>query len=234
MAVTSASDRAAGVVWRAQTPPAPLSVDFSTNGCRAPDRGPFNLHPLARHSPISRPQHHHHQRARDPPPPPPLVLPPLYSTILSVSFPFTSSSFAAFVVRCTLVTPVYPPQQPCRLLALVGHFWRLLPRRRHHTSATSPDLLTRFCTSTAILPYCHCICCYCRCTSYHWLCLFTSNASCHGKQTLQFLHCLSAEQLRSQQETLCIDIAPRHSLRTALVVQRCCIAAPQPMELSRR
>lgn len=127
-----------------------------------------------------------------------------------MSFPFTSSSFAAFVVRCTLVTPVYPPQQPsCRLLALVGHFWRLLPRRRQHTSATSPDLLNRFCTSTAILPYCHCICC---CPSYHWLCLFTSNASCHGKQTLQFLHCLSAEQLRSQQETLSASTLRRDTL----------------------
>lgn len=141
-----------------------------------------------------------------------------------MSFPFTSSSFAAFVVRCTLVTPVYPPQQPCRLLALVGHFWRLLPRRRQHTSATSPDLLNRFCTSTAILPYCHCICC---CPSYHWLCLFTSNASCHGKQTLQFLHCLSAEQLRSKKLSLhrhCAATLSSDSSR-CLALLHCCASA---------
>lgn len=66
-------------------------------------------------------------------------------------FPFTSSSFAAFVARCTLVTPVYTHSAPlarsctpCRSLASVGHFWRPLPRRRHsrqHNSAPFPDLL---------------------------------------------------------------------------------------------
>ena len=139
---------------------------------------------------------------------------------------FTSSSFAAFVARCTLVTPVYPPQQrsrmPCRPLALVGHFWRLLPRRRQHNSATSLDLLNSF-----LHFYYHCIRCFSRCTSYHWLCLSTSNASCHGKQTLQFLPCLSAQQLRRQQVTLHRPCAatdsPGSSRCSALL--HCCASA---------
>jgi hypothetical protein len=140
-------------------------------------------------------------------------------------FSFTSSSFAAFVVRCTLVTPVYPPQRsriPCRPFALVGHFWRLLSRRRQHTSATSPDLLNSF-----LHFYYHCICCSSRCTLYHWLYLSTSNASCYGKQTLQFLPCLSAQQLRRQQVTLHRPCAatdsPGSSRCSALL--HCCASA---------
>lgn len=147
--------------WRSAADPLLQLVDFSTNSCTRQPRSlqvrRFNLHPerdntnLDTSPPSPPPQ---------PPPPPPAACarPSSVATSCSSSspfyhpvsvFPFTSSSFAAFVVRCTLVTPVYPPQQPCRPLALVGHFWRLLPRRRQHNSAISPDLLTRFCTSTA-------------------------------------------------------------------------------------
>ena len=159
--VASASVRAGGVVWRSDSRPTLRSLDFSTNGCalRAPTA--VSPGPSLQPPPVARqhqPRHLSALTTTSPPPPPACARPSSAATSCSSStpsyhpvsvFPFTSSSFAAFVVRCTLVTPVYPPQQPCRLLALVGHFWRLLPRRRQHKSAMSPDLLNRFCTSTA-------------------------------------------------------------------------------------
>ena len=128
----------------------PFSTNIHERVSRA-DRGPFNLHPLARHlhlhlnntttTTTTTSVRESILRRR-------LLF--LYSIIPScqcLSFlrlPPSRHSLSA--------APLSPPstlRTPCRSLALLGRFWRLLPRRRRHNSATSPDLLNR-CFFTSI------------------------------------------------------------------------------------
>lgn len=105
------------------------------------------------------------------------------------------------IARCTFVTPVCPPLRSlahpatCRPRALVGRFWPpLLPRPRNRP-ATPPDLLTHFCHL-----FIHCIAALAAARCTIGLCLSTSNASRHGKQTLRLLPCVRAKLLRRQQQ----------------------------------